>query len=377
MESVEAVVIGAGVVGLACARALAERGVETIILERARAIGTESSARNSEVIHAGLHYPKGSLKERLCVTGRRQLYAYCDTHGVAYRRCGKLIVATADAQQDKLRELQRQGRDNGVDDLRYLDAAAVRTLEPELTCRAALLSPSTGIIDSRGLMIALLGDAERAGALLALRSPMLRGRITSDDIVIEVGGATTLRCRTRILVNAAGAWAQDVAASLHGFPTAQIPLGHYAKGHYFALNKRAPFSRLVYPLPERGGLGIHLTLDLAGQARFGPDVEWLADRSPNRPIADFDYRVDPTRAAAFYDEIRRYWPALPEDALTPAYAGVRSKIAGRSEATGDFVIQGPAQHGICGLVNLFGIESPGLTASLAIGERVVAAVRRA
>lgn len=376
MESMEAVVIGAGVVGLACARALAGHGIETVILERAPGFGTESSARSSEVIHAGLYYPTGSLKACLCVAGRRQLYAYCDTHAVAYRRCGKLIVATADVQQDKLRDLQRQGQENGVDDLRYLDASTVRTLEPELTCRAALLSPSTGIIDSRGLMIALLGDAERAKAVLALRSPMLRGAIMSDGIVIEVGGATTLRCRTRIVVNAAGAWAQDVAASLHGFPRAQIPVGFHAKGHYFALNRRAPFSRLVYPLPEKGGLGIHLTLDLAGQARFGPDVEWLPGRSSGQPLADFDYCVDPARAAAFHDEIRRYWPALPEDALTPAYSGVRSKIAGRSEPPGDFLIQGPAQHGIRGLVNLFGIESPGLTASLAIGDLVLATLRQ-
>ena len=380
MESIAAVVIGAGVVGLACARALARRGIETVILERNAAFGCETSARNSEVIHAGLYYPRGSLKARLCVAGRHRLYAFCSAHGIAHRRCGKLIVATSASQAEQLAALYRQGEGNGVDDLQLLTAADARTLEPELTCTAALLSPSTGIIDSHALMRALLGDAERDGAALALRSPLHGGSIETGGMVLEGGGAESLRFKAAMVINAAGLWAPQVAAALRGFPSALIPASFHAKGSYYALAGRAPFARLVYPLPEAGGLGVHLTLDLAGQARFGPDVEWLATRWPNPPagdaVGDFDYRVDPARADAFYAEIRRYWPALPDDALTPAYAGIRPKIAGRGQPAGDFVIQGPAQHGVPGLVNLFGIESPGLTACLAIAEQVAAALHR-
>ena len=370
MESVGAAVIGAGVIGLACARALAQRGIETLILERNDAFGRETSARNSEVIHAGLYYPTASLKARLCVAGRRQLYAFCSTRGIAHRRCGKLIVATSSAQESRLGLLQQQGEANGVDDLQLLGATAAATLEPELKCSAALLSPSTGIIDSHALMLALLGDAEHAGAWLALRSPLHGGSIEPHRIVLEAGGDDRLHLHTAIVINAAGPWAPQVAASLAGFPPALIPANFHAKGNYYALAGRAPFSRLVYPLPEAGGLGVHLTLDLGGQARFGPDVEWLANPPPRTPIGDFDYRVDPARSKAFYAEIRRYWPALPDDALAPAYAGVRPKIAGCAEPAADFLIQGPAQHGIAGLVNLFGIESPGLTACLAIAEHV-------
>ena len=372
MESVPAVVIGAGVVGLACARALARRGIETVILERNDTFGSETSARNSEVIHAGLYYPSGSLKATLCVAGRRQLYEFCNTHGVSHRRCGKLIVATSAAQDDKLGALQQQGQLNGVNDLRLLSAAEARAREPELACTAALLSPSTGIIDSHGLMLALLGDAEREGASLALRCPLHGGSIEPAGFILESGGAESLRFRTSMLINAAGLWAPEVARSLAGFPADRIPGSHHAKGNYYALAGRSPFSRLVYPLPETGGLGVHLTLDLGGQARFGPDVEWLPEPTPGRPIAPLDYRVDPARAKAFYAEIRRYWPGLPDAALAPAYAGIRPKISGRSEPPADFLIQGPAQHGIAGLVNLFGIESPGLTASLAIADHVAA-----
>lgn len=377
MENIEAVVIGAGVVGLACARALAQRGIETVVLERHDAFGTESSARNSEVIHAGLYYPAGSLKAELCVAGKRLLYDFCAAHGVAHRRCGKLIVATSEAQAAQLDALRRQGETNGVDDLRLLTAAEARALEPELACHAALLSPSTGIVDSHGLMLALLGDAERAGAALALCSPLLRGSIETgsaggkEGIVLETGGAEPLRLRAGLVINAAGLSAPRVAGALAGFPAAHLPRAYYAKGNYYALAGRAPFSRLVYPLPEPGGLGVHLTLDLGGQARFGPDVEWPAD-----PGVEPDYRVDPARADGFYAEVRRYWPGLRDGALAPAYAGIRPKIAGPGEAAADFVLQGPAEHGVPGLINLFGIESPGLTASLAIAERVAALLER-
>lgn len=372
MESVAAAVIGAGVVGLACARALARRGIETLILERNGAFGSETSARNSEVIHAGIYYPTGSLKARLCVAGRGQLYDFCATHGVSHRRCGKLIVATSSTQTDRLSALQRQGAANGVDDLRLLSIAEVRAQEPELRCAAALLSPSTGIIDSHGLMLALLGDAERAGAVLALRSPLCSGSVEQSGLLLASGGADPLRLRAAMMINATGLWAPQVAASLAGFPTALIPQNFHAKGNYYALAGRSPFARLIYPLPEVGGLGVHVTLDLGGQARFGPDVEWLPDPTPGRPIGDLDYRVDPARADAFYAEIRRYWPGLPDDALAPAYAGIRPKISGRSDPAADFVIQGPRQHGIAGLINLFGIESPGLTSCLAIADHVVA-----
>jgi L-2-hydroxyglutarate oxidase LhgO len=375
MESVAAAVIGAGVIGLACARALARRGVETVILEAKNTFGSETSARNSEVIHAGLYYPSLSLKAALCVAGRRQLYAFCTTHGVSHRRCGKLIVATHLAQHDTLRALHRQGNDNGVDGLCWLTGAEAQALEPELACTAALLSTATGIVDSHGLMLALLGDAERDGAVLALQSPLRRASVTPAGFVLEVGGSDSLRLRASMVINAAGLWAPEVAAALDGFPASRLPATHQAKGSYYALAGRSPFSHLVYPLPESGGLGVHLTLDLAGRARFGPDVEWLPDPLPGQPIGALDYRVDPTRADAFAAEIRRYWPGLPDAALAPAYAGIRPKIAGRLAPAGDFLIQGPAQHGIPGLVNLFGIESPGLTACLAIADQVAAALQ--
>lgn len=370
MEKIGAAVIGAGVVGLACARALAQRGIETVILERHAAFGTETSARNSEVIHAGLHYPAGSLKARLCVAGRHLLYEFCASHGVHHRRCGKLIVAASPAREYELDALHRQGEINGVDDLRLLNAAAARTLEPELACTAALLSPSTGIVDSRALMLALLGDAERAGATLAVRSPLRGGRIESDGFALEIDGNGTMRLKTGIVINAAGLAAPKVAASFTGFPAGRVPPAGYAKGSYYALAERAPFSRLIYPLPEPGGLGVHLTLDLGGQARFGPDVEWL-----KLPPGEPDYRVDPARAGGFYAEVRRYWPGLPNGALTPAYAGIRPKIVGPGEPAADFLIQGPEEHGIAGLVNLFGIESPGLTACLAIAGDAVGKLR--
>lgn len=366
MDRVDAIVIGAGVVGLACARALAMHGREVLVLERHGAIGTEISARNSEVVHAGLYYPASSLKARLCVAGSRRLYEYCASHGVDHRRCGKLVVATARDQHETLDALLRQGIANGVEGLRLLSNAEAAVLEPGLHCTAALLSPHTGIVDGHGLMLALLGDAQAHGAMLALRTTMTGGTIHSDGIVIETTGAESHRLQAGIVVNAAGLSAAAVAASLSGFPSARIPRPRFAKGSYFALTGRAPFSRLVYPLPVPGGLGVHMTLDLGGQARFGPDVEWVA--AP-------DHRVDPARAASFYGEIRRYWPALADGALVPAYAGVRPKIHGPEVSAADFLIEGPGEHGIPGLVNLFGIESPGLTSCLAIADHVADILR--
>lgn len=362
MEQTDVVVIGAGVVGLACARAFARSGQEVVIVESREDFGTGISARSSEVIHAGLYYPRGTLKARFCVEGNRLLYAYCAGHGVQYQRTGKLVVATNTEQEDDLGRLRRQGEANGVTDLRLLTAREAIALEPQLKCTAALLSPSTGIVDSRGLMLALLGDAEAHGATLALQSPLLAGEISDRGIALRVGGAEPMQLKARLVINAAGLGAQAVAASLAGFPADRVPPSLYAKGNYYSLAGRAPFSRLVYPLPEPGGLGVHLTLDLGGQARFGPDVEWV-----DAP----DYRVDPARANSFYGAIRRYWAGLPDGALTPAYAGIRPKIVGPDQAAADFLIQGPADHGVAGLVNLFGIESPGLTSSLAISDYVL------
>ena len=371
METVDAVVIGAGVVGLAVARALALQGRETLLVEREGAIGTGVSSRNSEVIHAGLYYAPGSLKARLCVRGRELLYAYCATHGVAHRRCGKLVVATAPEQVAGLAQLADRGRANGVADLRLIDAAEARALEPALACNAALLSPSTGIVDSHALMLALLGDVERAGGVLALRSPVRALRCsTGAGHEIEVGGDEPMQLRARVVVNAAGLHAPVLARAMGGLDVQLVPPPRFCKGSYFTLaSGRAPFSHLVYPLPQGGGLGVHLTLDLAGQARFGPDTEWLADTTDADGL---DYRVEAARADAFYAEVRRYWPALADGALQPAYSGVRPKLHGPGEAAADFVVQGPAQHGMAGLVNLFGIESPGLTSCLALAEVVVA-----
>ncbi|MNN02005.1 L-2-hydroxyglutarate oxidase LhgO [compost metagenome] len=362
MEQVDCVVIGAGVVGLAVARALALQGREVIILEAENAFGTITSARNSEVIHAGIYYPKGSLKAELCVRGKAMLYDFCASHHVPHQRCGKLIVATSAAQVATLDGIRAKAAANGVDDLRLLSRDQARALEPQLQCHAALLSPSTGIVDSHGLMTALLGDAENAGAMLAVQSPVRTGAVTADGIRLEVDaadGATTLLART--VVNSAGLTAPDLARRIDGIPAGHIPQQYFAKGCYFTLSGRAPFSRLIYPVPEAAGLGVHLTLDLGGQARFGPNVRW---------IDEIEYSVPPNDADSFYDEVRRYWPGLADGALQPGYAGIRPKISGPTEVAADFRIDGPATHGVPGLVNLFGIESPGLTSSLAIAERV-------
>lgn len=365
MEAIDAVVIGAGVVGLACARALARRGCQTLVLERHERFGTETSARNSEVIHAGLYYPAGSFKARLCVDGNRRLYDFCATHGIDHRRCGKLIVATSPEQEARLEALLAQGRANGVGGLEMLGGEAARKMEPELRCTAALLSTTTGIVDSQALMLGLLGDAERHGAVLALRSSLHGGSVEPGSFCLEVGESPALSLRAGIVINAAGLSAQRVAASLDGFPAQCIPPTHWAKGNYYAHAGRVPFSRLIYPVPEPGGLGVHLTLDLGGQARFGPDVEW---------VEALDYAVDPARSANFYAEVRHYWPGLRDGSLAPAFCGIRPKISGPGEPAADFLIQGPAAHGIPGLVNLFGIESPGLTSSLAIAEQVAGLV---
>lgn len=368
-EQVDAVVIGAGVVGLACARELARAGLETIIVESAEMIGTGTSSRNSEVIHAGIYYPPGSLKARLCVRGRRQLYDYCADHGVSAKRCGKLIVATEPTQVRELDRLIANARANGADDLYLIDGGAAKALEPELRCVAAVVSPSTGIIDSHALMLAYLGDAEQAGAALAVRSKVVAAAVDRDRLRLRIEADGESELSVRFLVNAAGLAAPAVAARIDGLTKQHRPAAYYAKGNYFSLTGRAPFSRLVYPVPEPGGLGVHITIDLAGQARFGPDVQWL-ELGPEPYDGEFDYNVDPRRSDAFYAEVRRYWPGLPDAAIAPSYSGIRPKLSGPGQPAADFVIAGPSDHGVAGLVNLFGIESPGLTASLAIADIV-------
>jgi L-2-hydroxyglutarate oxidase LhgO len=363
MDHVECVVIGAGVIGLAIARRLAMAGREVVVIEAAEGIGTVTSSRNSEVIHAGIYYPSGSLMARMCVSGRQALYAYCRDHGIPHRNCGKLIVATTEAETGKLQAIKAHAEANGVDDLQPLGGDDARQLEPALNCCAALLSPSTGIIDSHALMLALRGEAEAAGAAFAFHAPLLQGKVHADRIELGVGGDAPLNLECRLLINAGGLAATTIARSIDGMPIERIPPAYLAKGNYFSCSARSPFSRLIYPVPEPGGLGVHLTLDLAGQARFGPDVEW---------IDSIDYTVDPARADRFYPAIRRYWPSLPDGALMPSYAGIRPKIVPPAVAVQDFNIQGPRDHGVSGLVNLFGIESPGLTSCLAIADHVVA-----
>ena len=364
MEQIDAVVIGAGVVGLAVGRELALQGLEVMVVESENAIGTGTSSRNSEVIHAGIYYPAGSLKARLCVQGKEMLYAYCAERGVAHQRLGKLIVATSPEQVAQLAGIQAKAAANGVHDLRPISAAEARAMEPALQCEAALLSPSTGIVDSHGLMLALQGDMENAGGLLALLSPVQSigvGQGTASHplrVTTQDGTELAARC----VVNAAGLNAVAIAHRIEGFNQSLLPRASYAKGNYFTLAGKAPFSRLIYPVPEQAGLGVHLTLDLGGQAKFGPDVQWVDDPS--------DLLVDPRRGDAFYAEVRKYWPALPDGALQAGYAGMRPKISGPGEAAADFMVQGPQQHGVAGLVNLPGIESPGLTSSLAIAAQV-------
>lgn len=363
METVDTVVVGAGVVGLAVARQLALTGREVLILEAEARFGTQTSARNSEVIHAGLYYPTGSRKARLCVRGKELLYRYCAKRGVAHRRVGKLLIATATTELPALADYAKRAAANGVP-LQPLTAAEVRRLEPAVRAVAGLYSESTGILDSHGLMLALLGDAERAGATLVTCTPVSGARIEPDGIVLSTGGDEPFELRCRSLVNAAGLRAQDLARRIVGFPAERIPPTFYAKGHYFTLSGRAPFRHLVYPMPDHASLGIHVTLDLGGQCKFGPDVSgW-----PATP----DYAFEDGLEDQFYRAVRRYYPDLLDGALQPGYTGIRPKVTGPTEPAGDFIIQGPAAHGVTGLVNLFGIESPGLTASLALAEQVLA-----
>ena len=361
MDKVECVVIGAGVIGLAVARRLAQAGREVILLEAAEAIGTVTSSRNSEVIHAGIYYPSGSLMARMCVSGKGALYRYCRDRDIPHRNCGKLIVATTAKETEKLNSIRAHAEANGVLDLQTLSGVDARALEPALNCDAALLSPSTGIIDSHAYMLALRGEAEDAGAVCAFHTPLLHARAAEQRIEIDAGGSAPMSLECRLLVNAAGLNAPAVARSIEGMPIELIPQAYFAKGNYFSCSARAPFSHLIYPVPEPGGLGVHLTLDMAGQARFGPDVEW---------VDQIDYAVDPARAERFYPAIRRYWPTLPDGALMPSYSGIRPKIVPPAVAAQDFLIQGPRDHGVDGLINLFGIESPGLTSSLAIADHV-------
>ena len=369
MDRVDALVVGAGVIGLAVARELARAGHEVIVVERAEGIGTGTSSRNSEVIHAGLYYAPGSLKARLCVEGREALYRYCAQHGVAHRRCGKLVLAVDAAELPALEALHAQALANGVLDAVLIDGAAARAMEPALHAVAALHSPSTGIVDSHALMLSLQGQAEDAGALFAFHSPLDSARAAGGGFEVRIGGAEPMQLAARVLVNAAGLAASSVAARIDGLAASQVPPTRFCRGHYFALGGRAPFTRLVYPMHNRAGLGIHFTLDLGGQGRFGPDVEWLPEGAAEA------YAVDASLAPRFAADIRRYWPALPDPlngALAPAYSGIRPKLVGPGAPAADFRIDGPAAHGVPGLVNLFGIESPGLTASLAIAARVAA-----
>ncbi len=360
VDVVDCVVIGAGVVGLAVARELALAGREVLVLEAQDAIGTGTSSRNSEVIHAGIYYAQGSRKARWCVEGKALLYAYCQERGIDHQRCGKLIVATSESQRAKLQDIARHAAANGVDDLVLLSREEARALEPALECVAALHSPSTGIVDSHGLMLSLQGDLENAGGMVVFNSPLAAARCEEGSILLRTEDGTELQATT--VVNAAGLWAPDLARKFEGADLTQLPTAHYAKGNYFTLSGRAPFRHLIYPVPEVGGLGVHLTLDLGGQAKFGPDVQWV--QSPE------DLVVDPARGEAFYAAVRRYWPALQEGALAAGYAGIRPKISGPGEPDADFVLQGPGVHGATGLFHLLGIESPGLTSCLAIAKAV-------
>lgn len=358
MDTVDCIVVGAGVVGLAVARAIALTGREVLVLEGTDAIGTGTSSRNSEVIHAGIYYPAGSLMARFCVAGKQMLYRFAAERGVPHVNCGKLIVATSEEEAGKLASIQARAAANGVPDLRMISGDEARAMEPALRCTAALVSPSTGIVDSHGYMLALQGDAEHAGAFFAFHSPVIGGEVTDEGIVLRTAD---MEVRAHLVINSAGLHAPDLARGIAGMPAEHVPTPYYAKGNYFSLTGKNPFSRLIYPVPVPGGLGTHLTVDMGGQARFGPDVEW---------VESLDYEVDPRRGDLFYESIRRWWPELRDGALSAGYSGIRPKIVPPSVAVQDFLIQGPAVHGVKGLINLFGIESPGLTASLAIGDHV-------
>ncbi|MCW9033172.1 MAG: NAD(P)/FAD-dependent oxidoreductase [Rhodospirillales bacterium] len=363
MERIDCAVIGAGVVGLAIARAIAQTGKEVVVLEAENAIGTGTSARNSEVIHTGIYYPKGSLKAQFCVEGNKMLYDFCQSHGIPHKKLGKLIVATTEEQLPALHTLAKKAQDNGVVDLVKLNQEQTLALEPRLKCIASLLSPSSGIVDSHALMLALQGDLEEAGGMIALSSPVLKGKKEENAIKLSVGGVEPMEIECGLVINSAGLSAQSVAKKLGA---KAIPKRYIAKGNYFSLTGGHPFKRLIYPLPEPGGLGVHLTLDMGGQARFGPDVEWIDEE---------DYTVEAQRGESFFKAIRSYWPELKDNTLVPDYAGIRPKLSGPGEPTADFIIQGPEQNGLPGLINLYGIESPGLTSCLAIAKSITSLIK--
>ena len=361
METIDCAVIGAGVIGLAIARRLAIDGREVVVLEAESSIGNHTSSRNSEVIHAGIYYPAGSLRARMCIAGKRALYRYCAERRIAHHRIGKIIVATADDEIPTLEKYRAQGSRNGVDDLRWLSAQEVHALEPHVRAVAGVQSPSTGIIDSHGLMLAYQGDAEDRGACVVFQSPVIGGEVTRDGTILAVGGREPMRIRAHCVINAAGLTAPAVSRSIAGVPPATIPGQYYCKGHYYVLSGKPPFSRLIYPVGSGLWHGVHVTVDLAGQVKFGPDLHWQDNT---------DYSFDESREAAFYAAIRQYFPALADGALHPGYTGIRPKITPQGEPAADFMIQGPRDHGVPGMVNLYGIESPGLTSSLAIADHV-------
>ena len=370
MDRVDCVVIGAGVIGLAVAREMALQGRETILLERESAFGTISSARNSEVIHAGIYYPKDSLKAKLCVEGNRMLYEYCRIHHVATQPYGKLIVASDDSQLDDLQAILYKAQQNNVPDIKLITGEQAKAMEPDLQCAAAVLSSTTGIVDSHGLMLSLLGGFEDAGGMIAYQSPLISakpiGTSAQEGFELEIGGADAMKIQTKLLINCAGMSAPAIAKKIEGLAVEQIPKAYFAKGNYFSLSGKSPFKHLIYPIPEPGGLGVHLTLDMGGQAKFGPDVEWLEIDEENQ----IDYTVNPKRSEGFYEAVRKYWPGLKDNALQPDYSGVRAKIVPPNAPAGDFCFNTPKDHGLEGLFNLYGFESPGLTSSLAIAKHL-------
>lgn len=376
MDQVDCVVIGAGVVGLAVAREMALQGRETILLERESAFGTISSARNSEVIHAGIYYPKDSLKAKLCVEGNRMLYEYCRAHHVATQPYGKLIVASDDAQLDDLQAILYKAQQNQVPEIKMITGDQAKAMEPELNCSAAVLSASTGIVDSHGFMLSLLGGFEDAGGMIAYQSPLTSakpiGENAKDGFELEIGGADGMKIQTKLLINCAGMSAPAIARKIQSLSEAQIPKAYFAKGNYFSLSGKSPFKHLIYPIPESGGLGVHLTLDMGGQAKFGPDVEWLEIDEESQ----IDYTVNPKRGEGFYEAVRRYWPGLKDNALQPDYSGVRAMIVPPNSPAGDFCFNTPMDHGLEGLFNLYGFESPGLTSSLAIAKHLEGLIKR-
>src|SRR5499427_4932380 len=358
----QVMVIGAGVVGLAIAREAALRGHDVIVVEAADAVGTGTSSRNSEVIHAGLYYPTGSKRAQHCHRSRRMLYAYCESHGIPHRKLGKLFIVTKDADIGKLEVIYKQALINGVENVTMLEAAEAKRMEPNLSCVAAFHSAETGIIDSHRFMLALQGDIEDHGGAIAFNTPIERIARDGAGWRVDFGGPEAGTLTLDAVVNSAGHGAQSLARATEGYPAGRVPRLVLAKGNYFGLTCRSPFSRLIYPAPVPGGLGIHITIDLAGRARFGPDVEW---------VNTMNFDVDPRRADAFYAAIRTYWPGLPDNSLVADYAGIRPKLTGPGEPAADFMIEGPAEHGLPRLVQLFGIESPGLTSALSLAEEVV------